>query len=220
MTEPFCSVVVADDHPLLLRGLVDVLQSSPTLKVLGAYGDGTSALAAIRDLSPDVAVLDIAMPGASGLDILVTIAAERRATKVVYLTASITGGQVLTAIGHGARAILFKDTAADDLVSCVHTVADGGKWFPPDLIETALQGETGRRGFREETDRILTTREREIALLVAEGLSNKQVAERLAIAEGTVKIHLHNIYRKSGMQNRTSLAAFARAHVAAGIPQG
>ena len=82
----------------------------------------------------------------------------------------------------------------------MRTVAGGGKWFPPDLIETALGRETGRRGFREEIDRILTTREREIALLVAEGLSNKQVAERLAIAEGTVRIHLHNIYRKAGIR--------------------
>jgi two-component system nitrate/nitrite response regulator NarL len=215
MSQPPCSVVVADDHPLLLRGLVDVLQACPTLKVLGAYPDGTSALEAIRIFSPNVAVLDVTMPGRNGLDILATIRAESRATKVVYLTASITDSQVLSAIRHGAKAIIFKDMAADDLVSCVSIVADGGKWFPADLVETALERETGRRVFREEADQILTTREREIALLVAEGLSNKQVAERLAIAEGTVKIHLHNIYRKCGMQNRTSLAAFARVHVTA-----
>jgi DNA-binding NarL/FixJ family response regulator len=212
-----CSVVVADDHPLLLWGLVDVLRSCPTLKVVGACGHGNSALEAIRQLSPDVAVLDIAMPP-NALDILATIGRESRATKVVYLTASITDSQVLTAIGHGVKAILFKDTAADDLVSCVRTVADGGKWFPAGLLEAALERETGRRGLREETDRMLTTREREIALLVAEGLSNKQVGERLNIAEGTVKIHLNNIYRKCGMQNRTLLAAFARAHVKAGTP--
>ena len=132
-------------------------------------------------------------------------------TKVVYLTASITDSQVLSAIGHGAKAILFKDAAADDLISCVRTVAEGGKWFPPDLVEAALERETGRRTFREEDG--LTAREREITLLVADGLSNRQVAERLDIAEGTVKIHLHNIYRKAGMQNWTALAAFARAHV-------
>jgi len=158
------------------------------------------------------------MQGPNGLDILATIGREGRATKVVYLTASIIDGQVMTAIGHGAKAILFKDAAADDLVGCVRTVADGGKWFPAGLIATALERETGRRVAREETDRMLTTREREIALLVAEGLSNKQVGERLNIAEGTVKIHLNNIYRKCGMQNRTLLAAFARAHVKAGMP--
>ena len=159
------------------------------------------------------------MPGANGLEILATIRAESRATKVVYRTTSITDSQVLSAIGHGAKAIIFKDMAADNLVDCVRTIADGGKWFPPGLVETALERETGRRTFRDELDPILTTREREIALLVAEGLSNKQVAERLAIAEGTVKIHLHNIYRKCGMQNRTSLAAFARARVTPDAPR-
>ena len=138
MTETPCSVVVADDHPLLRRGLVDVLQSCPALKVVGEYGDGISALEAIRELSPDVAVLDIAMPGANGLDILVTIAREGRATKVVYLTATITDDQILTAIGLGAKAILFKETAADDLVSCGMHVADGGQWFPEGLDRECL----------------------------------------------------------------------------------
>ena len=214
-----CSVVVADDHPLLLRGLVDVLKSCTTLEVLGAYGDGISALEAIRTLSPDIAVLDIAMPGADGLDILATIGREGCATQVVYLSAAMTDSQVLTAIGYGAKAILFKDTAGDDLVSCVRAVADGGEWFPPDLMETALERETGRRAFREAIDPALTAREREIALLVADCLSNKEVGERLAIAVGTVKIHLHNIYQKIGMQNRTALAAYARAHMTPDAPQ-
>ena len=131
----------------------------------------------------------------------------------------MTDGQVLTAIGYGAKAILFKDTAGDDLVSCVRAVADGGEWFPPDLMETALERETGRRAFREAIDPALTAREREIALLVADCLSNKEVGERLAIAVGTVKIHLHNIYQKIGMQNRTALAAYARAHMTPDAPQ-
>jgi DNA-binding NarL/FixJ family response regulator len=219
MTGSHCSVVVADDHPLLLRGIVDVLKSCPTLEVLGAYGSGISALEAIRTLSPDIAVLDIAMRGADGLDILATIGREGRATKVVYLTAAITDGQVLTAIRLGAKAILFKDAPADDLVNCVRAVANGGKWFPPDLIETALERETGLQAFPEASDPALTARERTIAWLVAECLSNRQVGERLAISEGTVKIHLQNIYRKIGMQNRTALAAYARARVTPDAPR-
>jgi two-component system nitrate/nitrite response regulator NarL len=216
MTVPSCSVIVADDHPVMLHGLVDILRACPALDVVAACPDGIAALEAIRQFSPDVAVLDITMPGANGLQILETITAEGCRTKIVYITGSITDAQVLIAVGHGAKAIVFKDAAPDDLVHCVRMVADGGKWFPPDLIEAALERESGRQLPREAPDRVLTAREREIALLVADGLSNKQVAERLAIAEGTVKIHLHNIYRKAGMQNRTALAAFARAHVNGG----
>jgi len=206
------SVVVADDHPVVLHGIVDVLQSCGNMKVIAACGDGLSAVDAILKLAPDVAVLDISMPGLIGLEILASIAAEKSETKVVFLTASISDDQIVTAISRGAKAIMFKDSAPEDLIDCVRTVAAGGTWFVPDLVDAALERETGRRLEVERIRQIVTTREREVMLLVAEGLCNKLVARRLAISEGTVKIHLHNIYQKIGVANRTALTAFALAH--------
>ena len=174
--------------------------------------DGLSAMDAIRKLAPDVAVIDIAMPSFPGLEILASIAAEESKTKVVFLTASIADDQILASVTQGAKAIMFKDSAPEDLIDCVRTVAEGGTWFPPDLIDAALERESGRRVRIERIRKNLTVREREIMRLVAEGLSNKQVARRLALSEGTVKIHLHNIYQKVGVANRTALTAFTLAH--------
>jgi DNA-binding NarL/FixJ family response regulator len=212
MTKPHSSVVVADDHPIVLRGIVELLRSTEDMDVIGTFHNGRSALDGIRKHDPDLAVLDISMPDLSGLDVLDAIAGEKRLTKVVFLTASITDGQVLTAFARGAKAILLKDTVPDDLVRCVRTVAEGSKWFPADLVDAALQRATGRRFRSGEIVQTLTAREREIMCLVAEGLANKEVAWRLGVSEGTVKIHLHNIYRKVGVQNRTALSVFAFAH--------
>jgi DNA-binding NarL/FixJ family response regulator len=197
---------------VVLRGLVDVLESSGGMKVIAACADGVSAMDGIRKLAPDVAVIDIAMPDFPGLAILARIAAEEIKTKVVFLTASIADYQILASVTQGAKAIMFKDSAPEDLIDCVRTVAEGGTWFPPDLIDAALERESGRRVRTERIRKNLTVRELEVMRLVAEGLSNKQVARRIALSEGTVKIHLHNIYQKVGVANRTALTAFALAH--------
>jgi two-component system nitrate/nitrite response regulator NarL len=212
MSRSRVSIVVADDHPVVLRGLIDVLRSCPQLDVVAACSDGNSAMDAIRKLAPDVAVLDIAMPGLNGIDVLTSIAANKSETKVAFLTASIADDQILAAIARGAKAIMLKDTAPENLTDCVQAVAAGEKWFPSDLIDAAIERETGRRLRGERIGQMLTTRERAIILLVAEGLPNKVVARRLAISEGTVKIHLHNIYQKIGVANRTALTVFALAH--------
>jgi len=212
MSQSPLAVLVADDHPVVLRGLVDVLETSGGMKVVAACPDGLSAMDAIRKLTPDVAVIDIAMPSFPGLEILARVIADESKTKIVFLTVSIADDQILASIAHGAKAIMFKDSAPEDLIDCVRTVAGGGTWFPPDLIDAALERETGRRVRIERIRKNLTIRELEIMRLVSEGLSNKQIARRVSLAEGTVKIHLHNIYQKVGVANRTALTAFALAH--------
>ena len=113
MTKSRVSVIVADDHPVVLRGIVDVLQACADINVVGAFGDGLSAMDGIRKLDPDVAVLDITMPGLTGLEVLATMNAEKNKTPVVFLTALITDEQVLTAVERGVKAVLLKDTAPD-----------------------------------------------------------------------------------------------------------
>jgi two-component system nitrate/nitrite response regulator NarL len=203
------SIVVADDHPVVLHGIVSILRTQRDMNVLAECTDGPEAVQAIREFAPDVAVLDISMPGLNGLDVLASVISEGAKTKIVFLTAAVTDDQVLAAIANGAKGIVLKDSAPDCLIDCVRDVATGKQWFPIDLVETALQRDTERRagglGFLQQ----LTERERQIVLLVAEGLSNKEIARRINLSEGTIKIYLHKVYEKLEVPNRTALTALA-----------
>jgi DNA-binding NarL/FixJ family response regulator len=131
---------------------------------------------------------------------------------VVLLTATASERQLLRAIGDGVQGIVLKEQALTELVQCVRSVAEGRQWLPSNLVDAALEHETRRRSSSHSLIQLLTIREREVSLLVAEGLSNKEVGRRLELSEGTVKIHLHNIYQKLQVNNRTSLAALAIAN--------
>jgi DNA-binding NarL/FixJ family response regulator len=182
------------------------------MKVVASCSDGASALEAIRKWLPNVAVLDVVMPGLNGLDVMACIKADGLATKVVFLTAAASDAQLLRAIAEGVQGIVLKEEALTELVQCVRTVAEDRPWFPSALVNAALERAMGRRAASQRLTQLLTTREREIVLLVAEGLSNKQVGRRLELSEGTIKIHLHTIYKKLHVNNRTTLAALAIIH--------
>ena len=201
------SVIVADDHPIVLRGLMEILRVPPDISVVAACTCGRDAAAAIQQFAPDVAVLDIVMPDLNGLDVLSIIKRHGFKTSVVILTAVAPEDRVLAAMTRGAKGLLFKDAAPDNLVDCVREVAKGKLWFPNDPIGAARERETGPQA----EIGALTPRERQIALLVSEGLTDKLVAEQLNLAESTVKSHLHNIYKKLDLPNRTALTARTRA---------
>jgi two-component system, NarL family, nitrate/nitrite response regulator NarL len=208
-SEPI-SIVLADDHPVVLHGVAGILCAQADMKVLATCSDGDTAADAIRQLAPDIAVLDITMPGLDGIEVLSDLATKPLKTKVVFLTALATDDQILAAIANGARGIMLKDTAPDNLVNCIREVAVGKRWYPTDLVESALRRDAGR----QENRRImqtLTPRERQIVVMVAEGMANKEIARRIDLAEGTIKIHLHNIYEKLEIPNRTALTVFAIA---------
>ena len=203
------SVMLAHDHPIVLGGLATLLRAN-RFEVVSASANGLDALNALRNIEPDLAVLDICMPGLTGLQVLQHVEDEGLRTRIVFLTASATDEQILKAVTHGAWAIMLKDAAADSLVDCLQNVAKGERWLPPELVSPALSREAERRNESERLDNVLTAREREISILVADGLSNKEIARRTNISEGTVKIHLHNAYQKLGLSNRTSLAGLAQ----------
>jgi two-component system, NarL family, nitrate/nitrite response regulator NarL len=205
------SVIVADDHPAVLYGLTEILRAQPDISVVAACGAGESATAAIQLFTPDVAVLDIIMPDLSGLDVLQSIKKDGSKTRVVLLSAVATDERILAAMTSGAKGLLFKDAAPDNLIDCVREVASGKLWFPQGLVDAALR-ESARQPDREGSIEALSRREAQIALLVSEGLSNKLVARQLNIADGTVKVYLHYIYEKLGISNRTALCALATAH--------
>jgi two-component system nitrate/nitrite response regulator NarL len=204
------SLVIADDHPIVLEGIVGVLSAEDDFRVVAKCRTGAGAFRAITDLKPEVAVLDIAMPEMTGLEILIKLRAEGAKTKIILLTANATDRQLLSGIEHGARALLLKDAPLTDLAETIRRVAAGARCFPSDLVDAALARHIGGENAGERLAG-LSAREREVMRLVAEGLVNKEVGQRLNLSEGTVKIHLHNIYQKTGIGNRTALAALALA---------
>jgi len=199
-------VLLADDHPLVLNGLRALLRSEPGVEVVAAAPDGAIALELIRAHEPPMAVLDINMPRLSGLDVLEALEQDGLATRVVFLTGTASDEQIATAVERGAWGFLLKEHALDTLVQCLRIVAAGQRWLPEEVVAPAIRRATERREKDVQLARVLTAREYEIAGLVAQGLSNKHIARRLTISEGTVKIHLHNTFEKLGGGNRTSLA--------------
>ncbi|MCJ8159139.1 response regulator transcription factor [Sphingomonas sp. LaA6.9] len=201
------SVLVADDHPLLLKGLSDIVAAERDFKVVSTALDGSTALTLIREQRPDIAVLDLAMPELGGLELLKALAHEAPSVRVVILTAVISDKQVIEAIASGVWGIMLKESAPEALVHCLRGVAQGRKQLPDELVERAFsrQASSAHRG-RSLND-MLTTRERELVALVCEGQSNNEIAEALGLSAGTVRIHLHNIYTKLNIRNRTALTA-------------
>jgi two-component system nitrate/nitrite response regulator NarL len=163
---------------------------------------------AIRDLSPDIALLDMFMPGLPGLDILASVTSEQLPTRVVFLTAFAEDRDLLTAVARGAYGVIFKDATPSALLQSLRRVVDGRRFFPL----TNGNGNGNGNATNGNVLMVLTEREREIMHLVAEGLANKEVGRLLNISDGTIKVHLHHIYRKLAITNRTALAALEFTH--------
>jgi two-component system, NarL family, nitrate/nitrite response regulator NarL len=204
------SVVIADRHPVVLQGMMKVLGAEGGFEVVASCSDGTTCIAAIRNLGPDIAILDISMPGLTGLEILAIANSESLSTRLVFFTASIEDRELVMSAAAGAYGIIPKDVELEILVRSLRQVADGQRLLP--------LPSPGQAGSREQRNiavsnalTVLTERERQIMRLVSEGLSNKDAARRLNISDGTIKQHLHNIFQKLEISNRTVLAALAIA---------
>jgi two-component system nitrate/nitrite response regulator NarL len=206
------SIVVADDHPIVLGGLVTLLKQDKALRLVASCANGREAIDAIRSLRPDLALLDLNMPQLNGLQVLEALIAEKLPTRVCFLAASLSDKEIVAVADKGAFGIVLKESAPDTLITALHAIAAGQKWLSGALVNGAS---TRLRELQAEVTRItdaLSPREIEIMLRVAEGLSNKEVGRQLKISEGTVKMHLHSIYQKINVSNRTSLANFAMAY--------
>jgi DNA-binding NarL/FixJ family response regulator len=204
------TVVIADRHPVVVYGLTGLLGAENDFKVVASCNDGKKCLQAIRDLSPDIALLDIFMPGLSGLDILAAATSEHLSTRIVFLTASAEDRELIVAAARGAYGVILKEAAPEVLVQCLRQVAAGRRLLPLANCESPrLQDLSAGNASAENVLTVLTDRERQIMHLVSEGLSNKEVGRQLNISDGTIKVHLHHIYQKLAISNRTALAALA-----------
>jgi two-component system nitrate/nitrite response regulator NarL len=203
------SLIIADDHPVVLQGLVALLGEHGGFKLIESCSDGAECIKAIRKFLPDLALVDMNMPTSNGLQVLKAVTAERLSTRIVFLAASPNDREIIAAVAGGAFGIMLKESAPDTLINCLQAVAAGHQWLPAELVDGALERTQKARAQFETVDGALTQREREVMLLVADGLSNKDVGRRLNVSEGTVKVHLHSIYQKVAVNNRTALAKFA-----------
>lgn len=203
-------VVIADNHPLMLDGLENLFRTEEDVQVVARCTDAVDCLEAVHRHQPDVLVIAMRMPGKDGFTITRELLAEKLSTKVVFYTIQIDEDQLLEAIRAGVRGIVLKEMKPQLLVQCVRKVHAGGQWIERHAaclsIEKLLQREVGVR----EISSLLTPREIGVLQLVAQGLRNRQIGEKLFISEGTVKFHLHNISEKLQKNGRVALLNFAR----------
>ncbi len=203
-------VVIADDHPIVLDGLDHLFRLEPDFEVVGRCRDGEEAVQAIRALRPALLVLDVRLPGLDGLGVLRLIEEEELPTRVVLLTAALADDQLVEAIRLGARGVVLKEMAPQLLVEAMREIHEGGLWFEKGLGGRALRKLLQREATRNDAAAGLSPRELEVVRMVARGMRNRGIAEALFISEGTVKIHLHNIYEKVKVRGRVELILYAQ----------
>ena len=206
MTTPrTISVCLVDDQTLVRQGIRSLLDLSDDIRVVAEASDGVQAVAVIPAARPDVVLLDMRMPGMSGLDVLVALAAKNELPPTIILTTFDDDQLVLAGLKAGARGYLLKDVSLDQLVNAVKTVAAGGSLVAPVVTQRLLAGLERMQNDFTSLDRPdpLTERETEILRLMASGYSNKEIANSLGVAEGTVKNHVSNILSKLGVRDRT-----------------
>jgi two-component system, NarL family, nitrate/nitrite response regulator NarL len=198
--------VVADDHPLYRTGLVDTVKRRPDLELVGQAEDGESALDEIRTRAPDVCVLDVKMPGLSGVDVLKALEREGAPVRVVFVSAYYDSDVVYGALGSGASGYLSKDSTGDEICDALVAAAQGRTTLGAD-IQAAVAREIRRRSGDQE--RLLTPREDEVLRMTAEGLSAPDIARKLHLGATTVKTHLQRVYEKLGVSDRAAAVAEA-----------
>jgi DNA-binding NarL/FixJ family response regulator len=205
-------VIIADDHPIVLDGLALLFGAESDVDVVSRCTTCEDALSSVRRAKPDVLVLDVRMPGGGGMEVLRTLHAEQHPTRVVLLTAQISDAEVMDAVRLGVGGIVLKETAPRALLQCVRTVAAGEPWLDQRTMHSALEKLLRREAGLEKASRQLTRRELDIARMVALGARNKEIADKLGISEGTVKMHLHTVYEKLSISGRVALSIYARDH--------
>ena len=209
---PTIRLVVVDDHPIVLEGLERLFRLEGDLEIVARCVNAREAIEAVRLHRPDILLLDLRLPGGSGLDVLEQIRREGLPTQAILLAGSVNQDELMEALQLGARGVVLKEMAPELLIRCIRTVHAGGRWLEDDFLRHAIDGILDRDGIAGPGRLTLSTREMEIVRLAATGHHNRDIAEALHITEGTVKVHMHNIYEKLGIEGRVELTIYARDH--------
>ncbi|MFC9248499.1 response regulator [Streptomyces sp. NPDC057136] len=217
-------VLIADDEPMIRAGVRAVLSSDPGIDIVAEAADGHDAVELVRRHRPQVAVLDIRMPGVNGIEAAAEIRRTAPDTGVIMLTTFGEDDYILQALGGGAAGFLIKSGEPEELIAGVRAVADGAAYLSPKvaarvvahLASSGAGALAGRREAARERVDGLTAREREVLSFLGSGLSNGQIARRLHVVEGTVKAHVSSVLARLGVDNRAAAAVVA--HEAGIIP--
>ncbi|WP_022963854.1 two-component system response regulator NarL [Halopseudomonas pelagia] len=202
-------ILLVDDHPMMRRGLRDLLAMEDDMDPVGEAGSGPDALRMTIELEPDLILLDLNMPGMDGLETLRQMRDQQVDARIIMFTVSDDQSDVLEALRHGADGYLLKDMDPDALVEHVRLAARGKLALSPELTMVLAEALRERPKTQSQVQAAnLTKREKDVLKLITKGLSNKMIARRLDIAEGTVKVHVKRLLNKLGMRSRTEAAVW------------
>ena len=194
---------------MFVSALEHLLREEAELDVVATATDSDRALDLIRKTKPDIAVLDVRMPPDGGLAVARTLQNDRSATRVVILAAGLGQQEAMLAMQLGVRGVILKEMAPTHLIRCIQKVHAGGEWFEMKSASKAISSLLARENNERDLQSVLTPREYEVLRVAASGISNLEIAEKLSVGEGTVKMHLHSIYDKLSLRGRVDLMAFA-----------
>ncbi len=212
------TILLADDHPVVRQGLRLLLEEEADFRVIGETGDGLEVIGSVERLRPDVLVLDLMMPGLSGLEVARQVQLQSTATRVVILSMYTSVPYVAESLAAGAKAYVLKKSTAEELVHAIRQVVAGRQYLSPALSEEA--GDIEYRialHYKHAGDTLdpyetLTRREREVLHLVGEGLTSAEIADRLVISPRTVDMHRRNMARKLGLSGQAALVRYSLQH--------
>ncbi len=206
-------ILLADDHPVVRKGLKLCIEEGEGFKVVAEAGDGEAALALVQKLRPNLAILDIDMPKSTGLQVAAEIKRLKLNTKVIFLSFHKDEQMVRAALDAGGNGYLLKDSAMQEIVAAVETVMNGQVYVSSAIALQLLQGsDASNRGDENPLTRCLTLSERRILLLIADGLSSKEIGATLSVHYRTIENHRTNICRKLGIEGANALLRFAVQH--------
>lgn len=204
------SIVLADDHRIVRQGLHALLEAEADFSVIGEAGDGLEALKLVKNLNPDVVVMDLMMPGLSGLEVARQLNKQTPKTRLIILSMYDDEGFVLEALSNGVSAYVLKDAGSADLIQAVREVSEGHRYLSPSLSDRAIEVyEQMTKAKTMDKYDTLTTREREVLHLSAEGHTNSEIAARLGISVRTAETHRSKVMHKLGVHTQADLTRYA-----------
>ena len=212
------TVAIVDDHPIVRAGMRTVLESADDIFVVAEGGNGSEALQLVKEYVPDVLVLDLNLPDKSGVDVTRQLQSQNSSTAILILTAHDDSQAIFELLEKGAIGYVLKDEALETLANAVRAAASGKSWLSPTVASQVVQRAVKQRTSIEQdalpspTEENLTPREHQILCLLAEGLDNTTIAERLTVTKRTVQNHISNIYGKLGVASRTEAMLYAIRH--------
>lgn len=208
-------ILIADDHPIVRDGLRRLLETEPDFSVVGQAADGREAVKLVRELTPDILLLDLSMPRLPGLEVLRELSESAAAVRTILLAAAIEKEQIIEALQMGARGVVLKESATQLLFKSIRTVMAGQYWVGREKVSdlvAALRGLVASGGEKPDKNFGLTRRELEIVSTIVAGYTNRDIAQKFSLSEDTVKHHLTHIFDKLGVSSRLELAMFAVNH--------